>query len=112
MTGSQEFVRIMVETYRRNRDVACCLFTEAGVSIVEPHGTFYLLVDISHAGLDSYSFMKRLMEEKRVAVAPGLTFGHRCDHYIRISFCKERDAVVEGVRRIIDFLARQSPPQD
>jgi aspartate aminotransferase/aminotransferase len=112
VTGSQEFVRIMVETYRRNRDVACSLFTEAGVSIVEPHGTFYLLVDISHAGLDSYSFMKRLMEEKRVAVAPGLTFGHRCDRYIRISFCKERDSVVEGVRRIIDFLARQSSLQD
>ncbi len=104
VTGSQEFVRMMVETYRGNRDVACRLFAEAGVSIVEPHGAFYLLVDVSRTGLDSYSFMKRLMEEKRVAVTPGLTFGPRCDRSIRISLCKERETVSEGIRRIIGFL--------
>jgi aspartate aminotransferase/aminotransferase len=104
VTGPQEIVTVMVDAYRRNRDVACRLFRGAGVKIVEPHGTFYLMVDISRTRLDSYSFMKRLMEEKRVAVAPGLTFGPRCGHYIRVSFCKEYATVIEGIRRIIGFL--------
>jgi len=34
-----------------------------------------------------------------------LTFGQHCDRYIRISFCKEQDIVVDGIRRILDFLA-------
>ena len=104
LTGPQEFVRRMVETYRGNRDAACRLFAEAGVKIVEPHGAFYLLVDVSSAGLGSYAFMEQLLAAKRVAVAPGLTFGQHCDHYIRISFCKEQDVVVAGIRRILDFL--------
>jgi aspartate aminotransferase/aminotransferase len=105
LTGPQEFVRGMVETYRRNRDAAYRLFNEAGVKIVEPHGAFYLLVDVSRAGLGSYAFMERLLAAKRVAVAPGMTFGQHCDHYVRISFCKEPDVVLEGISRILEFLA-------
>lgn len=104
VTGPQDFVVEVVETYRKNRDVACRMFREAGIKIVEPHGAFYIMVDISHMGLDSYTFVKRLIEDKRVAVAPGLTFGPHCDNYIRISFCKEYDHVVEGIRRIVSFL--------
>lgn len=106
LTGPQDFVAEMVKTYRANRDVACRLFRAAGLKMVEPHGAFYLLVDISRTGLDSYRFVKSLIEQERVAVAPGLTFGPHCDHYIRISICKELDYVTEGIRRITSFLAR------
>lgn len=104
ITGPQDFVGEMVDAYRRNRDAACAMFREAGIDIAEPHGAFYIVVDISRTGLDSYSAVRRLIEEKRVAVAPGLTFGPHCDRYIRISICKELDYVREGVRRIVSFL--------
>jgi aspartate aminotransferase/aminotransferase len=106
LTGPQDFVADLVRTYRANRDVACRLFREAGIGVVEPHGAFYIMVDVSRLGFDSYSFVKRLIEEERVAVAPGLTFGPHCDHYIRISICKDLDYVTEGIRRITAFLTR------
>jgi aspartate aminotransferase/aminotransferase len=106
LRGPQDFVAGMVEAYRRNRDAACRLFREAGFKVVEPHGAFYLMLDVSRTDLDSYSFVKRLIEAERVAVAPGLTFGPHCDHYVRVSICKDLEYVAEGVRRIVSFLKR------
>lgn len=106
LTGPQDSVGEMVRTYRANRDAACRMFREAGIKVVEPHGAFYIMVDVSRMGLDSYSFVKRLIEEERVAVAPGLTFGPQSDGYVRISICKDLDYVAEGIRRITAFMGR------
>lgn len=82
------------------------MFREAGIKVVEPHGAFYIMVDVSRMGVDSYSFVKRLIEEARVAVAPGLTFGPESDAYVRISICKDLEYVTEGIRRLTAFLSR------
>ncbi|HHV63137.1 MAG TPA: aminotransferase class I/II-fold pyridoxal phosphate-dependent enzyme [Firmicutes bacterium] len=106
ITGPQDFVAAMVAQYKRNRDIIMSIFAGAGIVAYKPAGAFYMLLDIGDTGLDSYAFTLKLLEAKHVAVAPGLTFGPRSDNYVRISFCKDEESVVEGARRIADFISR------
>ena len=49
----------------------------------EPQGAFYMLIDAG--AKDTTAFCLRLLNEKHVAVAPGDTFGSKCEGYVRIA---------------------------
>jgi aspartate aminotransferase/aminotransferase len=107
LSGPQDCVVEMVEEYRRHRDQAARLLSEVGISFFRPQGAFYTLVDISACGLDSYTFAKRLLQESRVAVPPGDTFGPGAGRYVRISLASPASAIEEGVNRLGEFVARR-----
>jgi len=67
-----------------------------------PQGAFYLFCDVSGCGMDSLTFSKRILEEKKVAVIPGGPFGE--DSYIRLSFATDLAAIEKGVNRIKDWV--------
>jgi aspartate/methionine/tyrosine aminotransferase len=90
----------MRETYKRRRDVALEVLNELGLREYTPGGAFYVLVDISSTGMDSMSFALRLLEEKRVAVAPGSAFGDVSANHVRVSFASSEDNIREGLRRL------------
>ncbi len=79
------------------------LSEEKGLESFVPQGAFYLFCDISHFGLDSMTFAKRLLEEKKVAVIPGGPFGD--DRFIRISFATDLTTIKEGAKRIKDWVS-------
>lgn len=68
----------------------------------KPEGAFYLFCDVSACGLDSLTFAKRLLEEKKVAVIPGGPFGE--DGFIRISFATDMDTINKGADRIKEWV--------
>jgi aspartate aminotransferase/aminotransferase len=90
----------MVAQYRRRRDIALKILERQGLFRYTPQGAFYLLIDISATGMDSNTFADRLLEEQRVAVAPGATFGPLAERYIRVSMAAEDHALIEGLERI------------
>lgn len=100
-----EYVAAMRHEYRKKRDLA--------VSFLKPYighypeGAFYLLVDIEFTGFSSDQFADRLLQEKRVAVAPGATFGPTSDKYIRVAFTPNYDVLREGLLRLREFLDEQ-----
>jgi aspartate aminotransferase/aminotransferase len=104
LAGPQDCVAEMVGEYRRHRDQAVRLLSEAGVPFFRPRGAFYILVDISACAVDSYAFARRLLQERRVAVAPGGTFGPGAAGYVRISLASPASAIEEGVRRLGEFI--------
>ncbi len=106
LRGDQSCVAEMREAYRRRRDLAVGLFREYEVAVHEPKGAFYMLVDVASSGLDSYTFARRLLEEEKVAVAPGATFGPRGEGYVRISLATAEEQLLEGVRRLCRFLGQ------
>lgn len=69
-----------------------------------PKGTFYAFVNISETGLGSVDFAYSLLEKKQVAVVPGVTYGDKYDGYIRIAYTMNEDKIVEGVKRINEFV--------
>lgn len=102
--GPQDCVDAMVQAYRRRRDLAVRLLTELHVPYCPPSGAFYLMVDISARGTDSYGFSRALLTEAHVAVAPGETFGDIARNYVRISLAASDEQLAEGLRRLAAFL--------
>ena len=51
-------------------------------------------------------FCADLLEEKGVALVPGLAFG--TEGYIRFSFATDLESIQEGIRRIKDFTEKRS----
>jgi aminotransferase len=74
------------------------------LSCNKPEGTFYLFVNISKTGMDSFTFCKELLLNAHVAVAPGITYGKEYDNYVRLAYTLEIPKLEEGVQRIKTFV--------
>jgi aspartate aminotransferase len=71
----------------------------------KPEGAFYLFPSIEHVlkpGESCLDFCAELLEQKQVAILPGVAFGMK--NYIRIAFTDSTERVLEGCQRIIDFI--------
>jgi aspartate/methionine/tyrosine aminotransferase len=75
---------------------------------VEPAGAYYVLADARHLGGDSVLLARRLLEEARVAVAPGIDFGDRAEGYLRFSFTTSSERIEEGLDRLHRWMAVQA----
>jgi aspartate aminotransferase/aminotransferase len=103
LTGPQDCVDQMLQSYRKRKDICVAALEQAGIGYATPQGAFYLMIGIEETGMDSYAFSNQLLEATGVAVAPGLTFGPNSDQIIRISYCADREDVAEGIARLCRF---------
>jgi L-glutamine---4-(methylsulfanyl)-2-oxobutanoate aminotransferase len=90
LTGPQDHVARRRETYRRRRDALA-----GTVGMAAPEGTFYAWWRLPD-GLTA----ERLLEEHRVAVAPGEGFGARGAGYARLSLALDDADLAEGGDRL------------
>jgi L-glutamine---4-(methylsulfanyl)-2-oxobutanoate aminotransferase len=90
LSGDQSHVADRFEVYRRRRDVLV-----QGLGLQAPEGTFYAWWRLP-GGLTP----ERLLEQARVAVAPGEGFGARGAGYARLSLAVGDDDLAEGVARL------------
>jgi aspartate/methionine/tyrosine aminotransferase len=104
LDGPQECVQKMCIAYKKCRDLALGILKKNNLYQYTPGGAFYLLIDISSTGMNSQEFAYRLLEEKKVAVAPGSTFGNISKNHIRISFASSEDNIRMGVQRIVEMI--------
>jgi aspartate/methionine/tyrosine aminotransferase len=96
------------QSYARNRAYLMEHLPQIGLGHFHPvDGAFYVYCDIGHLTNDSSDFCKRLLNEAGVAVTPGLDFDRdRGARTMRISFAGCEEDIVEGVRRMGDWLAK------
>lgn len=112
LNGPQEPVRAMLDEYRTRRDrLYEWLTADPRVKCHKPGGAFYMLVDISEvltaAGLKSSAeFAAALLEDAKVAVTPGESFG--APGFVRISYATSMDNLREGSRLLLEFVAKRS----
>lgn len=104
LEGPQDCVAEMAAAYKRRRDIALGVLRDRGLYRYTPGGAFYVLVDVSATGMESHEVALALIREKRVAVAPGHTFGKQSVHQIRVSVASRDEDVREGLKRICDFI--------
>ena len=104
LEGDQECVGQMTAAYKRRRDIALDILREYELYRYTPGGAFYLLVNVSASGLDGREFALRLLDERKVAVAPGTTFGKLAADYVRISFAAREDEIKEGMHRLCTMI--------
>lgn len=104
LKGPQRCLRVMVDSYRERRDIAVEILKENDLFVYSPQGTLYMLIDISSSGVDSYSFARSLLQERKVGVSPGDAFGPAGNDYIRICFAASEGHLKEGLKRICDHI--------
>jgi aspartate/methionine/tyrosine aminotransferase len=102
LQGPQEPFAEMVKIYKLRRDKVVKIIRDKGLYLYTPSGAFYILIDISRTGMNSTDFAVDLLNTKKVAVAPGETFGAITDSFVRICFATETDQLVEGVNILCD----------
>ena len=97
-------LRRMLGRLQENRDTCLqALAGIAGVTLPQPDGAFYVFPRID--GLqDSFAFCKRLLEETRVGLAPGVAFGAGGEGSIRICYAAERSILEPAMERLMKFL--------
>jgi hypothetical protein len=103
--GEAELAR-MIERLKENRDLCiAALSGMPGVTVPTPDGAFYVFPRIE--GLtDSFAFCKRLLEETRVGLAPGVAFGAGGEGSVRICYAAERSILEPAMARLGKFLRR------
>ncbi|MBI4493986.1 MAG: aminotransferase class I/II-fold pyridoxal phosphate-dependent enzyme [Chloroflexi bacterium] len=104
LQGPQDQVARQREAYRARRDAAVRILGPAGLLAAVPHGAFYALVDVSSISDDSAALARQLLQEQRVATAPGDTFGRQGVGLLRLSLATEQSLLEEGCRRIVQFV--------
>jgi aspartate aminotransferase len=75
------------------------------LSVVKPRAGFFAFIDISKTGLDSNTFCGRLIEEKGVALTPGIAFGRQWDDHVRLSFAVADATLRRGLDLLSQFVA-------
>ena len=106
LRGPQDCVHEMVAAYRDRRAIAAGELDRRGVPYVWPAGGFFMMVDISAAGMDSWAFCRRLLDATEVALVPGSAFGAGGEGYARVSLAAADHTVTEGMRRLAEFVDR------
>jgi aspartate aminotransferase len=102
LTGPREPIVAMRDAYRERRDLGWRLVQEHGLPAFRTQGTFYMIVDVSAAGLTSFDFTLRALSEWGVAVAPGEVFGPAGQGLVRISLAPEPASLEAGIGRLAD----------
>ena len=106
LDGPQDHLDHWLATYRLHRDQSLEILSKGRLSASLPHGAFYVMADVSSSGMSSRDFALRLLEEERVAVAPGAGFGVVGDRAVRISFAGTQAELKEGLDRLVRFAVR------
>ena len=104
LAGPQDCVTEMVGAYRRRRDLVAGILEEAELLIARPSGAFYIMADVSSAGLPAREFAFTFLRERGVSVAPGTAFGQEAGDAVRISLASSDADLREGVSRLAEFV--------
>ena len=87
MTGPQDCVEDMRQTYDSRRAAICEGLDEIGMTYAEPQGAFYVYANVASLGLGitAGTFCERLLAEGHVMLYPGTIYGDHTDDFVRMS---------------------------
>jgi arginine:pyruvate transaminase len=90
--------------FRRRRDLAADIFENAAtVKLVPAQGAMYLMLDIRATGLSGEEFANRLLDERKIAVMPGESFGQAAAGHLRGAMTVDDDRFVSALKVLSDF---------
>lgn len=90
--------------FRRRRDLALARLGQANLlRLVPSGGAMYVMVDVRATGLSGEAFALRLLENERIAVMPGESFGQAASGHIRIALTVADDLLDDALGRLLAF---------
>ena len=99
LTGPQDHLEQMKETYRVRRDLVVGSLLDVGLQVKPPLGSIYVWAPVPQ-GQTSAGFAEALLEQTAVVVSPGTGYGANGEGFFRISLTVADDRLEEAVSRI------------
>ena len=98
------------DMYQFRRDVLCEGLTAAGWAVDKPQGTMFVWAEIpeQYKYMGSLEFAKKLLQEAKVAVSPGVGFGEYGDDHVRFSLIENEQRTRQAVRGIREMLRKDA----
>ena len=108
---SEEWPQPIRDMYQARRDVLCDGMTNAGWRIERPMGTMFVWAKIPEpfSEMGSLEFSKYLLKHAKVAVSPGIGFGHAGDDHVRFSLIENEHRIRQAVRSVRQLLRSPAP---
>lgn len=102
LNGPQDCVKEIMDVHQDRRDALCEGLTRIGWHVPKPKATMFVWAEIPEQfkKLGSVEFSKLLLREAKVAVSPGLGFGHYGDDHVRFALVENRHRINQAVRGI------------
>lgn len=106
LDGPQQCVKDHIEKYRFRRDVMVDAFKDAGWDMDVPNASMFIWAKIPKQAehLGSMEFSKQLITHAKVAVSPGIGFGHYGDKYVRIALIENEKRIRQAAKNIKKYL--------
>ena len=108
LDGPQDCVEEIRRNYERRRDVMVRALHDIGWMVENPKASMYLWAKIPeyYAAMGSIEFTKRLLEDAKIAVAPGVGFGDHGDDHVRIALIENEHRLRQAVRGVRDMFRK------
>ena len=102
LNGPRDCVEEIRNTYQCRRDVLCESLNRIGWKVTPPRATMMVWAEIPDRfkKMGSLEFCKLLLEQAKVAVAPGIGFGEGGDNFVRFSLVENEHRIRQAARGI------------
>ncbi len=108
LEGPQDCVREIAAMYQSRRDVLCEGLNALGWAVEKPRASMFVWAPIPehYRHLGSLEFSKKLLEQAKVAVSPGIGFGQYGDDHVRFGLIENEHRTRQAVRGIREMFRK------
>jgi len=108
LDGPQKCVEEIRMKYQKRRDVMVHGLHDAGWMVENPKASMYVWAKIPepYAKMGSLEFAKKLLNEAKIAVSPGVGFGDYGDDHVRIALIENEHRLRQAVRGIKEMFRK------
>lgn len=106
LNEDQTCVSEISKKYEKRMEVLIDSFSAAGWNLTKPKASMFIWAKLPEcaAHLGSLEFSKRLLQEAKIAVSPGIGFGNAGDDYVRIALIENENRIRQAGRNLKKFL--------
>lgn len=106
LNGNQECVQEIAKEYQHRAKVLVESFSQVGWELIMPKASMFIWAKIppiaQHMG--SLEFSRRLLQEAKIALSPGVGFGEYGEGYVRIALIENSKRIRQAGRNLKVFL--------
>jgi len=108
LEGPQDCVEDIRLNYQRRRDVMVKGLHDVGWMVENPKASMYIWAKIpdNYAKMGSIEFTKRLLDQAKIAVSPGIGFGDHGDDHVRIALIENENRLRQALRGVREMFKK------
>jgi alanine-synthesizing transaminase len=108
LDGPQDCVEQVRREYQKRRDVLAKGLHEAGWMVEVPKASMYIWAEIppAYKAMGSLEFAKKVLEDAKVAVSPGIGFGDYGDDHVRFAMIENEHRTRQAIRGIKEMFRK------